>query len=370
MPRISSAEVFKTCVASRKEFRTALDSRKSTTNFVVKLTDSGSNVGWGEACPSLRVLGETSESIEELFEPLLRRLIGKEVSEYGELLTRTVPTIEKGRSAKASIDQALHDLLGKQLQVPVYKFLGGIKDRIETSYTIGIDHPTEMAKEASEKVAEGFTIIKVKIGEDLNRDIERINLIQEAVGDNVRMRVDCNQGYNANQALDMMRLLEKHTNVQFVEQPIPRGHLDDLALLRKRTSVPVMLDEDIIDERNAVAAIRADACDFINIKLMKSAGIYGGSKIATVCEAEGIDCMVGCYNESGISIAAGVHFALGSQAVRFADLDSDLMLEEDLLESGAAWTAHGERGVQDLPGFGDLKLREKRLGQPIILLRS
>ncbi len=369
MPRISLAEVFKVCVASRKEFRTALDSRKSTTNFIVKLTDSEGNVGWGEASPSLRVLGETSESIEELFEPLLRRLIGKDVSEYGQLLTRTVPTVERGRSAKASIDQALHDILCKQLKVPVYRFLGGNKERIETSYTIGIDHPIQMAKEASEKVAEGFTAIKVKIGEDLNRDAERIDLVHEAIGDTVKMRVDCNQGYDVSQALEMMRLLEKYTNVQFVEQPIPRGHLQDLALLRKRTHVPIMLDEDIVDERNAMAAIRADACEFINIKLMKSAGTYGALKIAAVCEAEGIGCMVGCYNESGISIAAGVHFALGSEAVRFADLDSDLMLEEDLLDHGAAWTDHGERGVQDSPGLGDLSPKKKKLGQPIVVLR-
>jgi len=333
-------------------FRIAIGTIFSTKGILVRVYTDENIVGLGEGAPTLIITGETQEGALNLVNNYLANvLVGEDPLNIGKLVAKMDETVLGNPSAKAAVDMALHDILGKAAKRPLYQMLGGRVYEVATDCTVGIKEPEAMAKDARAIVGKGFSSVKVKIGIDVKEDIERVRRIREAVGDDVTIRVDANQGYNAKTAIKVIRKLE-HYNVQLVEQPVPAWDIEGLRLVKQTVDTPVMADESVHTPQDAVELIKRDAVDLINIKLMKSGGIFKAKQIANIAEAAGIPCMVGCMLETKLSITAAAHFAASTANVKEADLDAPLFLKEDPIKEGGIEYDKGILKIPELPGIG------------------
>jgi L-alanine-DL-glutamate epimerase-like enolase superfamily enzyme len=255
-------------------------------------------------------------------------------------------------SIKAGVNIALYDIIGKKADMPLYKLLGGYKDKIETSVTIGLNPVDTMVEKAKSYVSQGFTCLKVKCGMDADQDIEVVLAIRKEVGPNIKIRMDANEGYPLEKALHVIETLEKlGADIEILEQPTPAKYLYALKEVTAQCPVPIMADETALTLRDSLKAVKMEIADMINIKLMKIGGITNAIKANTYAEIAEIPVMIGCMNESMGAMSAGVHFACAFKNVQYADLDSALDFEEDIVKGGARYK-DGYIIPSDKPGLG------------------
>jgi len=215
------------------------------------------------------------------------------------------------------LDLALWDLRGKILDRPVYQLLGGkVTDRIEVSFTLSAESPEEMAEAAKKRRGQGYRTLVVKAGRGgLDRDEERVRRVREAVGPDVEIRVDVNGGYTeATEAIAAVNAFEKY-DVEYVEQPLPRGKRAATRRLRDAVETPIVADESLVTPEDAFALGAENVFDIFNIKPTKCGGLHTASKIATVAESAGIPCLVGGHPQQEIARQASRHFAAARSAV-------------------------------------------------------
>lgn len=324
---------------------------ESATNVFLRLETSSGLVGWGCAAPDHAVTGETPESVLARFRDVVEpSLHGRDALNRVRLLTELAEPMSRDRSALAAVDLALHDLLGKRAGLPLYRILGGYRDRIETSITIGILPPAAAVEEARRRVREGFRSLKIKGGAVLEEDVERVFRIREAVGPHIQLRFDANQGFSVTQAVEFLERA-KDAALELIEQPTPRHEWESLGEVTERTSLPVMADESLMGLRDAFRIASDELADMINVKLMKVGGIQQALYVDSVARAAGMEVMVGCMDESALAIAGGLHFALSRGNVHYADLDGHLDLENDPA-AGAVRLERGELIPTGEPGLG------------------
>ena len=312
-------------VPLKKPFKIALGTIENYEGVIVKICTE-EYCGYGEASPSPKIVGDTVDTVVAAlgrFEPLI---IGEDVENYGRIMETINRSMVHNSSAKAAIDFALFDILAQRANLPVKSLLGGKKDRIETSLTVDISSVEKSVKHAEELLSQGAKVLKVKIGLNPQEDIERIRAIRKIT--DARIRVDGNQGYSLNQAIKVLNAIDRY-EIEFAEQPLPVGHEEELKILREKVPLPIMADESVHDSRDVLNLI--GKVDAINIKLMKSGGIYEALKMASIARAAGMKIMVGCMIETKLAIAAGTHFALGV-GVDYADLDGYWDLKEQPFE--------------------------------------
>ena len=266
------------------------------------------------------------------------------------LLDRLLPSLENQPSALAAVDMALHDILGKVSGLPLWKLMGGFRDRIKTSVTIGILPENEVVKRAIAFKRQGFKVLKIKGGIDADSDIANILKVREAVGQDMELRFDANQGFTLEQAIHFFKKTKK-ANVELIEQPTPKGQPDLLGRVTNSVSIPIMADESLMTLRDAFRLARRDLVDMVNIKLMKVGGISVAFQINSVARSAGLEVMVGCMDEAALSIAAGLHFALARPNVAYADLDGHFDLVNDPSE-GAVILKNGILFPTQQPGLG------------------
>jgi L-alanine-DL-glutamate epimerase-like enolase superfamily enzyme len=236
--------------------------------------------------------------------------------ELGEGITLFEGDIGSGKTTiLMSIDFALFDIISQKAGLPLKDLLGGRKDRIETSLTVDIGNLEYTLKNARKLLDAGAKVLKVKIGLNPQEDIERIKAIRDIT--DAKIRVDGNQGYSLKRAIRVLREMEKY-ELEFAEQPIPANEIENLKILRESVDIPLIADESVHNSFDVMKLI--GKVDGINIKLMKSGGIYEAIKMASIARAAGMKIMVGCMIETQVGIAAGTHFALGI-GVDYADLD-------------------------------------------------
>ena len=361
---IQQIEVYPVTLAYHEPFRIAPGASTESHNVVVKIVTDYGVIGWGEASPSERVTGETAETVIQTIDKIAPRLIGICPLRIEQNVGLMDNVVAGNPSAKAAIDIALHDIFGKTVRKELYRLLGGYRTEVLTDITLGVKSPKEMARDAVKAVKKGFKALKVKVGVNPQEDIERIKLIREAVGENIQIRIDANQGWTPQQAIEVLNKIEKY-NVQFAEQPVPAEDLKGLIEVKRNSPIPVMADESAHSPEDALRLIKAEAVDLINIKLMKSGGIHKAKKIAAIAEAAGIPCMIGCMGESEIGIAAGAHLAAAVKNIQYADLDSDLLLEDKLVKQGGTKVKNSMRIFPKTAGLGIRKLNEGKLGKPL-----
>jgi len=334
----------------------AYETIEKITNIFIRIETDKGIIGFGCAAPDKQITGETPESVTlALNEIVLPNLRGSDPIRYSMLLERLKPNLKEQPSVLAAVDMALFDILGKVSGLPIWKLLGGFRDGIKTSVTIGILPESETIEKAKYWVEQEFKCLKIKGGLDVDSDISKVIGVRNAVGDKIEIRFDANQGFSVYEALKFVEKTKK-TRVELIEQPTPKGNPDLLGRVTSDVSIPVMADESLITLRDAFRLARRDLVDMVNIKLMKVGGISEALQINAVARSAGLEVMVGCMDEAALAIAAGLHFALARPNVIYADLDGHIGLQGDPSE-GAVIIRNGKLFPNDKPGLGfDLKI--------------
>jgi len=272
-------------------------------------TDDGA-VGWGESQVDIGFFGSTLEdvlaSVNDYIGP---QLVGHDPADRAHHLARVD---FRGHScARAGIDMALHDLLGRVWGVPVSALLGGRREeRIGVSVEVAGGSPDAMAAECVRLVGLGVREFKAKIGGHPDEDADRLRAIRDAVGPDVRLRADANQGYDPKEAIRFCRLVERDDlRVGLLEQPVAAHDLEGMALLRAAVDTPICADEACYGPTDALRIVRAGAADVLNVKIGKAGGLIQAQKIAAIAEAAGVRCVLGTAFGTGLEIAAKLHLA-------------------------------------------------------------
>jgi len=340
-------------VPLKKPFKTALRTVNSIEDIIVKIETDTGNVGYGEAPPTGVITGDTTKSIIGAIENHIKKhLIGMYIENIEEIMLRIDKSIIGNTSAKAAVDIAIYDLFGQLYNAPVYKLLGGYRKELITDITISVNDPEEMARDSIEAVKLGYKTLKIKVGKDSSLDIKRIKAIREAVGYEVDLRIDANQGWNPKEAIHILRRMEdEDLNIELVEQPVPAYDLEGLKLVTDNISIPVLADESVFSPRDAMKIIQMRAADLINIKLMKTGGIHNALKICSIAEIYGVECMIGAMLEAKISVTAAAHLAAAKSVITKIDLDGPLLCSEDPVCGGAVFEDN-KITLNNEPGFG------------------
>lgn len=338
--KIAKVDTYRIAVPLIKPFKTALRTVETAESIVVKITCDNGIVGWGEAPPTFVITGEGMQSIESAIVHVLKPFLLKQTLTNHEAIFQGLNTILIGNtSAKAAVDMALYDCIAQSCRMPLYQYLGGHKSEIETDYTVSVNSPDEMAEDAVSYVKQGFNVLKIKVGKDsIETDIERIKEIRSRIGNGVQIRLDANQGWKAKDAVRAIRKMEEmNLNIELVEQPVKAWDIQGLKQVTDNVDTPIMADESVFSPKQAFEVIKTRSADLINIKLMKSGGIYQAQMINQLAEINGMECMVGSMIETKIGITAAVHFAASKQNITRFDFDAPLMLAKDIVEGGVLY---------------------------------
>jgi len=321
-------------MALAEPYTIAYETIASATNVLLRIETNAGYAGCGCAAPDLQVTGETPvtvlDALRDIAEPAL---LGEDPLRTGMLLERLRATLRPQPSAFAAVDMALHDLLGRVCGLPLWRLLGGYRDRIETSVTIGILSLEETVQHARVWSGRGFRCLKLKGGRDVELDVARVLAVREALGKHAELRFDANQGYTVEQAQRFVAET-RPAAVAVFEQPTPKGQPSLLGEVAQSVPIPVMADESLMGLRDAFVLAREDLADMVNVKLMKVGGLAEALQVNAVARAAGLEVMVGCMDEAELSIAAGLAFALARPNVIYADLDGHLDLRDDPTRGG------------------------------------
>jgi L-alanine-DL-glutamate epimerase-like enolase superfamily enzyme len=255
-------------------------------------------------------------------------------------------------SAKAALDIAVYDLFGKRHGIPLYKLLGGYRNVITTDLTISVNAPEEMVQDSLEAVAAGYTELKLKVGTDAALDIKRVQAIRAAVGYDVKIRLDANQGWSPKEAVRTIRKFEDMgLDIELIEQPVKAHDFSGLKYVTEHVETDIMADEAAFGVYEVFQLLAMQACDLINIKLMKAGGLHNAIKIAHFAETMGIKCMMGCMLESKVGITAAASLAGGKMIVDKSDLDAAVLLAQDPVIGGVSFSKN-QLIIPDAPGLG------------------
>jgi len=313
-------------------------------------TDTGL-FGYGEAAPFAPVTGETIETVKAVISMFSKALIGENPLKISRLHRIMDGIITGNTSAKAAVDIALHDIYAKTLNVPLYVALGGDNDTFESDKTVSIGTVEEMVADVESNMAQGFRMVKLKAGNDSAKDIRALRAIREACGENLVIRMDANQGWHTEEAIRTINEMEAY-GLDAIEQPIPGWDFEGLRKIQEKVNIPVMADESLHSEYDAVKLIKSNSVNLFNIKLMKSKGILGAGRINSIAEAAGIECMIGCMGESPVAITAGAHFAAAKKNLTRVDLDILFAIKPYTRITGGVQYEAGVATLPSAPGLG------------------
>jgi L-Ala-D/L-Glu epimerase len=350
--KITKIELYQMPVRLKEPFVISLGSHEFAENVVVVIhTDTGLT-GFGECSPFRSINGESMDTCMVVGQYLANGLLGSDPENIAACVVRMDRVIYGNSSIKSAFDIALYDIASQNAGLPLYAFLGGKKDKLlVTDYTVSLGGQHKMAADALKIKENGFQVIKVKLGDAVDKDVERIRLIREAVGYDIPVRIDANQGWNPETAVIALKAMEKY-NIQHCEEPIPRWNFMELATVRKHSPIPIMADESCCDHHDAERLIGLGACDLLNVKLGKSAGIFNAIKIVQLAEKAGMQIQTGGFLESRLGFTAAAHLALAGDNIIHCDFDTPLMFTEDPVSGGITYDNKGVVTVPDVPGLG------------------
>ena len=306
----------------------AYETVSSATNFILRLETDGGHTGFGCSAPDPLLTGLNEQQAEQVIaNKVVPFLEGRDPFQYVRILEELKQVIGSSRSVLAMADMALLDLASKKAGVPLYKFLGGYRDSIATSITIGILPLSDTLAEAREHVKKGFFILKLKGGISVEEDIEKLIRLREEFP-KVILRFDGNQGYSQEDSLAFVSATQQ-VGIEIFEQPTRTDEESKLGWVTQRVDIPVMADESLKTLSDTFRLARHERIDMINIKLMKVGGIMEALNINSVAKSADLEAMVGCIDECALGISAGLHFALSRPNIQYADLDGHLEMEND-----------------------------------------
>lgn len=350
--KISQIEIYKSPIKLKEPFVISLGLLDYAENVIVVIrTDDGIS-GFGECSPFKTINGESMDTCFIVGQYLARVLIGKDPVDIETCAQLMNKVIYGNTSIKSAFDIALYDIAAQQANLPLFRFLGGDNKKIlVTDYTVSIGDAAKMATDAQKIKGNGFEVIKVKLGESKEKDVERIRMIRETIGADIPIRIDANQGWGTEEAIQTLVALAPY-NIQHCEEPIPRWNFMELSKVKLASPIPIMADESCCDHNDAKRLIDFASCDLFNVKLGKSSGIFNALKIIKIAVQAGINIQVGGFLESRLGFTASAHLALTSNNIKYCDFDTPLMFVEDPVTGGITYGNKGVVTVPETPGLG------------------
>ena len=350
--KIDKIEVIELNIPLKEPISISLGTNYLAENVAIKIHADNGLVGTGEASPEINIVGETQSAGIEIAKVLAAGIKGKDPLAIEDRIQDMDRIVDGNFTIKSAFDMALYDLLAQKAGLPLYQLLGGGNTReIYTDMTVYLGTPARMAEQALEYKNEGFPTIKVKLGTSEEEDIERIRAIREAIGNEIPLRIDANQGWDTVTAIKVLKALEQF-NIDHCEEPIPKWNNTDLRRVRDNSPIPIMADESVFDHRDAFRLASMGACDYFNIKFAKSGGIHNAIKINAIAEGAGIKTQVGCMSESRYALTALTHFVAAKNNVVWFDIDASLSHAEDPVTGGILYRGKGKWELPQVPGIG------------------
>lgn len=355
--KIKNIEVWSADLGNTRPYTIAFKTVDQVRNAFVEITLANGITGIGSGNPSEYVVGENlNQTLDALQENNLEFLLGRDIREFGALTSEVQQRFPKNPAARAALDIALHDVFTKFLGVPLVKFLGQKILAMPTSNTIGIKNVEETLKEAEDYGKQGFRILKVKLGLDLEEDIERMVKLRERFGKKFIIRIDANQGYTSQQTITFFNRT-KHLEIELIEQPLPAKAVEEMKQLPDEIKQIIAADESLITPADGFRLVQPPrASGIFNIKLMKCGGVSPGLHIADVAALSGVELFWGCNDESIVSITAALHAAFACNHTKYIDLDGSLDLGRDEVQGGFI-LKEGVMYCSDQPGLGVARIR-------------
>jgi o-succinylbenzoate synthase len=341
---------------ARRKLRSQFSIFGGSTDYVesifVRLTDECGCTGIGETTPMPAYSGVTVAAAETaLTQRLLPAVRRSDASPRN--VHRALDAADPGDAlAKAAVDIASFDLIGRHFGVPAVEFLGGaVRAEVPLVWVLGYMPIDQLLTEAGTAVQQGYRTLKLKVGRNPADDIEAVRQVRAAWPD-LTIRIDANQGYDLETALAVCEKLAD-TNLELLEQPVPAKRLNDLAEIRAHTEIPIEADESLQSPADARALIAAGACDVFNLKILKPGGLFRAQQVVAIAESAGIPVMIGSMPELGIAAAAGFHLARTLPVLPHAcELMGPQMVESDVVAGSAIEFTSGTLHISaDAPGL-------------------
>lgn len=351
--KITEVHIAQLTIPLIRPFITAVRRTECVNDVVVMIKTDRGLVGYGSAASTPAITGDSTESIIKTIKNILAPpLIGRSIAELNLLLQMNSQNTPGNTSAKAAIDIALHDIFAQYCGLPLYKVLGGNTNSITSCITISLKACDEMVKDAIDLVNQGYRTLKIKLGLNPVEDIERVRAIRQGVGNDITLLVDANQGWSCENALKVIAAFkQQQLNIPVVEQPISAQDLPHLKMISDQVDCSIIADEACFSPKDALNIAKMNACDGVNIKLMKSGGIEGAQAIYNIAKTAEMTIMVGCMLESPIGIAAIASFAVSKPDIFYADLDPIFLIRENYVLGGAQRSGN-KIVLSDKPGLG------------------
>jgi L-alanine-DL-glutamate epimerase-like enolase superfamily enzyme len=347
---ISKIDIYRFSIPM-EPFTIATGTMDHAQNVFIRVHTSAGFYGVGECSAFPMIVGETQDTCLMMAREFARLWIGKDALDITGRLQDLHNFTAGNATIKSAFDIALYDIAAKSAGLPLYLFLGGEKRIVESDITIGIASPDVMADKALLFKKSGARIFKVKLGKNAPEDVERIQRIREAIGDELKIRVDANQGWSFDDAVFALQSMGKY-DIEFCEQPMRTWYDDQLPELMKLSPVKIMADESVYNHHDARKLINSGSCHYINIKMAKSGGIYEAKKIHDLAAEKGIACMMGGMLESRVALSAKLHFVYASPNIRFYDMDTCMLGHlEDPCVGGVIYDGY-KLNIDDTPGIG------------------
>jgi len=312
----------------KNPFITSLRRVDALEDLVVIIECDDGSVGYGEGAPTPQITGETMGSMIACIEFIKPHILGREIEDFDAIMDLVHTLIVKNTTAKSALEIALYDLKAKASKLPLYRMLGGTQTSFNTDITISMGEIDKMIVDSHHAVSLGYDTLKIKIGDNPQKDVERIVAIHEALDKQIKLRLDANQGWSAQQSVELLHALEKKDIIaEFIEQPVAADDIEGLKYIKERVQTPLLADESIFSVKDAQKLLEMQAIDYVNIKLAKTAGITQALELADLSSSFGVKCMIGCMLEGPISVAAGVHVASAkADIITMLDLDAVSLL--------------------------------------------
>jgi L-alanine-DL-glutamate epimerase-like enolase superfamily enzyme len=348
--KITGVDIFVYDLPLASPFRIAIGTMQAANDVLVRIRTDAGLTGLGEACPFPPITGETQATNLAAARALREIVMGRNPLAIERLFREYGALVHSNPSAAAAFDTALYDILGKLAGLPLFRLLGGDKNEFESDITVDLDEAEVMAARARGFVEAGFETIKVKVGQGRDADLRRLQAIREAVGEAVKLQIDANQGWSPATARDTLKRMERF-DILFVEQPVKASDLIGLRSVKNASPIPVMADEAAFGPADVFKLARAEACDSINIKLMKAGGLGAMIRMAHVAEAANMPCMIGCMLESRLGLTAAAHVAGAHDNVVWTDLDGHSSHTMDPVIGGMTFS-RGRVTLPETPGIG------------------
>jgi len=348
--QIAAVEVVPMDLALRLPYQTAYHPEpiESITAVFLRVETTQGREAWGCAAFDPAITGETRDTVVGACQSCAERARDLNPLNTEFALDELSKLTEDAPSALCAFDLAFHDLLGLAADMPLYRLFGGYRRRIQTSITISIADVDATVALARQRAAQGFRILKIKGGLNPELDVRRVRAISSALPQ-FTLRLDADQGYTVQQALDVARALEG--KLEMLEQPTSADDLDALRQVTKESPVPILADESVSQPPSALRVAHLRAADGMSIKLSVCGGLHCAREIDTIARVAQMNTMVSCVNQPALLTAAGLSFALSSRNVEYGDLDGHFDVIGDPTLPGFR-VEEGWLIATDVPGLG------------------